>query len=252
MEHLFPEPPRLVKRAVPATVNAAAPAVQPAAPSPPAPGPVAFELAQKMPEAPVAGPTFERDWYYAHNMQEMGPVTQAQLAALISDGQLPADGLVWTDGMADWSPAGQVVELAAHFGQPPLPCGPATFEFGEQQVISTGGSPTSLAAVSLILSILGLNVLYLAPFAVARWSLLAGVLSGLFYLLGVAAIVSGHVALGQIRRSFGQFSGRRAAMAGLVVGYLGVGAVTVAAVGYLAAVSWRARPVDSTTVVQPK
>jgi hypothetical protein len=53
-------------------------------------------------------------------------------------------------------------------------------------------------------------------------SLTAGIL-WLGWLGSIAAVIFGHVALSQIRRSGGRESGKGMAVAGLVLGYLGIG-----------------------------
>ncbi len=60
-------------------------------------------------------------WHVAVDGRTEGPFTAAQLAAGISQGRISADTLVWTSGMASWSPAGQVPQLAGQFQTPPPP-----------------------------------------------------------------------------------------------------------------------------------
>ncbi|MDH3664806.1 MAG: SPFH domain-containing protein, partial [Alphaproteobacteria bacterium] len=43
-----------------------------------------------------------------------GPFGSEQLTAMVADGTLRRDTLVWSQGMDDWRPAGQVAELASH------------------------------------------------------------------------------------------------------------------------------------------
>ncbi|MGI9486032.1 MAG: DUF4339 domain-containing protein, partial [Geminicoccaceae bacterium] len=52
-----------------------------------------------------------------------GPFSGDKLAAMVADGTLRRDTLVWSQGMDDWRPAGQVSELAGHLEAvpPPLP-----------------------------------------------------------------------------------------------------------------------------------
>ena len=56
-----------------------------------------------------------------------GPFGDADLKAMVADGRLRRETLVWSQGMDDWRPAGQVSELAAHLAAvpPPLPPGGA-------------------------------------------------------------------------------------------------------------------------------
>ncbi len=54
-----------------------------------------------------------KEWYYAKNGQQIGPVGLEEIQGLVSSGGLdPAKDLVWKPSMADWLPAGQVPELA--------------------------------------------------------------------------------------------------------------------------------------------
>jgi type II secretory pathway pseudopilin PulG len=57
-------------------------------------------------------------------------------------------------------------------------------------------------------------------------SLICGLFS-LFVLPGIAAVVMGHVALSKIKQSAGRIGGRGVAIAGLVLGYLGLAFVPV-------------------------
>ena len=48
------------------------------------------------------------DWYYAANNEQKGPVNESELKANLASGKLPAETLVWKDGMENWTPANQV------------------------------------------------------------------------------------------------------------------------------------------------
>ncbi len=52
-------------------------------------------------------------WYFVkhNNSQREGPATLAKLKAMVSDGWLISNDLVWQFGMADWELAGKVPEL---------------------------------------------------------------------------------------------------------------------------------------------
>ena len=58
------------------------------------------------------------DWYYAQNGQQVGPVSESQLEALIQSGQVNAATPVWHQGLGDWQPL-QAVRPAG--GGSPLP-----------------------------------------------------------------------------------------------------------------------------------
>ncbi|RMH03314.1 MAG: RDD family protein [Planctomycetota bacterium] len=56
-------------------------------------------------------------WYYVRNGQRVGPVTEEVIAGLVRAGELSAEVPVWAPGLSDWTPAEQVLDLAA--GSPP-------------------------------------------------------------------------------------------------------------------------------------
>ena len=50
-------------------------------------------------------------WYYSKNGVQMGPVSIRELQTKLAAGEVAWSDLVWRDGMADWTAAGQVAEL---------------------------------------------------------------------------------------------------------------------------------------------
>jgi membrane protease subunit (stomatin/prohibitin family) len=63
-------------------------------------------------------------WYFGINGQNVGPLSLEVARQFITMGQVKAETLAWTQGMAAWTPAGQVPALAGLFGAggpPPLP-----------------------------------------------------------------------------------------------------------------------------------
>ncbi len=62
-------------------------------------------------------------FFVAVNGQQTGPFGEQQLAQMAQSNQLTKDTLIWKAGMAAWTAAGQVPEVAKLFGQapPPLP-----------------------------------------------------------------------------------------------------------------------------------
>lgn len=82
------------------------------------------QQAAAQPPAAVPPPLpTERMWYIAVNGQQEGPYATSALAAQVTSGRLTPATLVWTAGMADWTPAHQVPELAPILSSapPPLP-----------------------------------------------------------------------------------------------------------------------------------
>lgn len=61
-------------------------------------------------------------WYYAEGQKKVGPLTLAQLAAILSRVSVAKEVLVWRSGLAGWEKAENVKELAAYLiSPPPLP-----------------------------------------------------------------------------------------------------------------------------------
>ncbi len=79
-----------------------APAQAPPGPAPPAPAP---------PTSP--------QWYLVVGGQRVGPLSQADLAARAQSGEITRETLVWRAGMTDWTPAGQLPDLAPLLPGPP-------------------------------------------------------------------------------------------------------------------------------------
>jgi len=69
------------------------------------------------PPALPGGPVY----HVASGGQAQGPFTAGQISQGIAQGQILAATLVWTSGMANWTPAGQVPGLATLFASAPPP-----------------------------------------------------------------------------------------------------------------------------------
>src|SRR5271156_6166628 len=71
------------------------------------------------------------DWYYAANNEQKGPINESELKAIFAANKLPADTLVWKDGMDNWTPANQVAAFSFRAAptpaavQPPAGTAPA-------------------------------------------------------------------------------------------------------------------------------
>ncbi|MEM8931008.1 MAG: SPFH domain-containing protein [Acidobacteriota bacterium] len=72
------------------------------------------QIAQAPPPLPAAP-----SWYVAVGGQQQGPYPVEQLAAALAQGQISGDALVWCQGMAAWTPAAQVPQLAPRLAAPP-------------------------------------------------------------------------------------------------------------------------------------
>ena len=114
-----------------AALPAIALAQTPPKPPPAAPGePATTTTTAQPPPLPAATPQppplpapADLVFFYALNGQQAGPVGGAELAALIAAGTINRDTLVWTAGMPEWRPAGDVDALLPLLATavPPLP-----------------------------------------------------------------------------------------------------------------------------------
>ncbi len=94
---------------------------------------------QAAPAGPPPLPAQQMFHIDAGNGQQAGPYGVAQIQQGAANGQVTAETLVWTAGMAAWTPAGQVPALAAIFAAPPpMPPGPPP----------SAGQPRSAAAAA--------------------------------------------------------------------------------------------------------
>lgn len=57
-----------------------------------------------------------KQWYYADNNQQNGPIPESQLIELLTTNKIPQDTPVWAQGMAAWTPA-NITELAQKLAQ---------------------------------------------------------------------------------------------------------------------------------------
>jgi len=86
----------------------------------------AMQGAAQAPQQPGAMPPplpQQAQWYAAVGGQQAGPFEAAIVQQQIQQGRITPDTLVWKQGMASWTAASQVLELAGLFGSmpPPLP-----------------------------------------------------------------------------------------------------------------------------------
>jgi hypothetical protein len=133
--------------------------------------------------------------YVHRDNQQLGPFTEAEIRAQLASGAISLQDHVWWQGQVNWIQLGQS-SLVASSGAvtsatPPAPA---------SAPLPAGSMPTtsSLAIWSLVCACL---------------SLVCGILSA------VPAIILGHLALGDIKRTPGR-AGRGMAIAGLVIGYI--------------------------------
>ena len=81
------------------------------------------QAANAVASGPPPIPSATVQYFVAVNGQQQGPYTPQTLEQMIRQGSLSRDTLVWKQGMAAWTKAGEAVDLTDFFGAvpPPLP-----------------------------------------------------------------------------------------------------------------------------------
>lgn len=150
-------------------------------------------------------------YHVAREGQQLGTVSEADLKAGLAEGRFLPTDLAWGEGMTQWTPLGDLRLLGA-----PAPLRPP-------------GTPAYAAAPQ------GLPQ---ASSGLATTSLISGIASMLLCGLGgiatLIAIITGHMALGRIKRSGGAIGGRGMAIAGLIMGYMSILSI-LAGIGFVTA-----------------
>jgi len=96
------------------------------------------------------------DWYYAANNEQKGPVNESELKANLATNKLPADTLVWKEGMDNWTPANQVAAFSFRPApapakiQPPLETAPTTKVVAASPKVNNPSSTTPVDMSTLM------------------------------------------------------------------------------------------------------
>ena len=75
----------------------------------------------------------DQSWFFASQGQQQGPYPEAQLRQFIASRVVTADTLVWTEGMANWQKAGDILGLFSG------PSGPPAFPQSGGPLMNAGG-----------------------------------------------------------------------------------------------------------------
>lgn len=154
-------------------------------------------------------------WFYAKDGEQQGPVAAEVIRERLQAGDINEATLVWKEGMAQWSPLGEVLELrepvpssASQDGAPvsaaapvqssPSPAAASPYQAPQLQ------QPMQQNGMAIASMVLGICVFFTCGFT------------------GLIAVPLGHIARSKIRNSATPQSGDGMALAGLIMGYLGV------------------------------
>ena len=143
------------------------------------------------------------EWYYTNAKKQNGPISLQDLLYKISVGELNGNDYAWREGFEEWQPISNIPELqitskSAGAGPPPVPY----HSINPPQGMSAKSHTSGLAIASLCLGIGSI--------------ILCGI------ILGIPAVICGHLALGEIKRSQPKLEGKTMAVIGLITGYLSI------------------------------
>lgn len=159
------------------------------------------------PAPPSSGPvtTTASGWFYSYGTGHQGPVELTALQQMVASGVIGPTTLIWRNGLPSWVPAQQVAELRFPAPADAIPgmgvASPHQVTLAAWNQSPGGQMPrtSGLAIASLVL--------------------------GLLWLCGIGSLLAtifGAVSLSQISRSNGRLLGKGMAIAGLVLGILGL------------------------------
>jgi uncharacterized membrane protein len=94
------------------------------------------------------------DWYYAANNEQKGPINESELKENFAGNKLPADTLVWKDGMDNWTPANQVPAFTFRPAPAPAKVQPPAAAAPAAKTAATSPTPSSTTPVDMA-SIMG-------------------------------------------------------------------------------------------------
>jgi type II secretory pathway pseudopilin PulG len=136
--------------------------------------------------------------FITQNNEKTGPFSPQEIQAGLSSGKYQGSDFIWYQGIESWIP---------------------------------------LSSASSIFSVNPMNQPAAQPLScgLATASLILGISSFIFIITAIPAIVCGHIARSKIKKSQGQLQGSGLALAGLITGYVGLGAILMIAL--LAALS---------------
>jgi hypothetical protein len=151
--------------------------------------------------------------HIAHNGQRLGPFSLAEVQGKIDASELQRTDLAWTDGKPDWVSL-EKIEGLVWPGPPAIPVpGLPPAQMRSPVPLNAGPYPapnprptSGLAITSLITGIL--SITFVVPL-----------------ISSIVAIVTGHMARAEIKRTNGSLGGDGMAVAGLVTGYGGLGII---------------------------
>jgi hypothetical protein len=155
------------------------------------------------------------DWYYADASEQQQRVSEENLAALVADGVIKPNTLVWNETLTDWKEATLIrPDLFASMSYPPVltPMDQRNAALPGYAPQPATGTTDPVSICALVFGILGILSCF-----------------GIFSIVG---IVCGHIGRKRARIETVQTSNGGLALAGLITGYIGLAISAVVVLVY--------------------
>lgn len=175
------------------------------------------------------------EWFYGKEGQQYGPIDEATLRARISTAEVGPRDLIWTEGMAAWTPLSQLPQFGAGAAVPP----PTLLE-GDVGLDPNAPPPSNSPYAPPVANLTGAyqpGPALPVTNGLAIASMVCGILSLVFFcfcggiFFGIPAVICGHLGLNQLNNPENKQQGRGMAIAGLVCGYIGLVIFAVMMIG---------------------
>ncbi|MEO7319035.1 MAG: DUF4190 domain-containing protein, partial [Chthoniobacteraceae bacterium] len=162
--------------------------------------------------------------HVARGGQKFGPFSPQEIQTRLASGELQPDDLAWAEGRTEWTPLSAFPGISSAPTTQPPPLRVTAAPPPLQRIPGSNAPPTSGLAIG---------------------SLVCGILSFTFLpiLASIPAIICGHMASSEIKRSAGAIGGKGVAMAGLIMGYITIAILPIIVV--IAILAGMALPVFS-------
>lgn len=158
-------------------------------------------------------------YHVARDGTQLGTFTIDQIRDGLSAGLVQTTDLAWAEGMPDWQPVSSLgISVTPAGGPPPVPAIPAAPQIPSLPPAAFAGQ---VAGPSPDVGESGTS-------GKATASMILGLVScALSCFTAVPAIILGHIALSNIKKSGGRLTGKGLAITGLILGYLQLAALPI-------------------------
>src|SRR4051812_38581665 len=156
--------------------------------------------------------------HVARGDKELGAFSPDEVRSRLASGELLSTDYGWAEGQTEWTPLETFPGLAPASPQPPAPS--MMPPQARTAAAASRGATSAAIAPAEPIPTSGLAI--------------ASLVCGILWIGALPAVICGHIARSQIKKSGGRLQGSGIALAGLILGYLGMAAFGLAFLAALA------------------